>query len=196
MSVAPTAPTPPTKPTPPALPALAPTHANTAANPAAAAPASPSGAAGLAVTPEVTDAVRKLEGLGQAFQGKTTSNKAGNKVDAATGKATGTPNSMQAVSPTASSRENGAAAGQTAVSPNQPVPAKASSGSYLPFLGFMVIIIVVVAGLCLFKRRPRQRALADYSRQPPAMPAQDDVDVVVAPRTSAAKGKSNFEVRV
>ncbi len=196
MSVTPTAPTPPTKPTPPALPALAPTHANTAAKPADAAPASPPAAAGLAAAPEVTDAVRKLEGLGQAFQGKTTANTAGNKVDAAAGKANGAPNSLQAAPPAAFSAENGAAAGQTAVAVNQPVPAKATAGSYLPFLGWMAIIIVVVAGLCLFKRRPRQRPPADYSRQTPATTAQERMDVVVAPRTSAAKVKSNFEVRV
>lgn len=196
MSVVPSAPIPPTKPTPPAPPVVAPARADIPPGPAAAAPASPSPNAGKAVSPQVADTVKKLEGLGQAFQGTAMPQKGGAKTDPAAA-AAGQTNSIPTAPPAVFSSSD-RSDGKTAVPVPLPVMDKKPSVEvYVPFLGTVAIIIIVAVGWRLFKAKAKQpRTLIDYSRQTVTTTTKEGIDVVVTPRPKTSKVKSNFEVRV
>ena len=189
------APTPPTKPTPPVAPTLTPADSHTAADLAPAGAANSSQNSSTPVSTELSGTAKKLDELGKAFQGKPTQTKSGDKTAPAPTTVNKT-NGIQAVP--AAGNDSQAVSAQTTV-PDKPlvVNSKPSAFSYLPFIGIVGVIAVIVAGWRLVNRKTKQqRTLIDYSQRTTAVMNKEGLDIVVTPQTTTSKVKSNFEVRV
>ncbi|MBP2663465.1 MAG: hypothetical protein H6Q71_1413 [Firmicutes bacterium] len=189
------APTPPTKPTPPVAPTLTPASSHTAADLSPAAAANSSQNSSKPVSTELSGTAKKLDELGKAFQGKPVQTKTGDKTAPAPTTINKT-NSIQAAP--AASTDSQAVSAQTVVPDKPPVVnSKPSAFSYLPFIGIVGVIAVILVGLRLYKRKTKQqRTLIDYSKRTTAVMNKEGLDIVVTPQTTTPKVKSNFEVRV
>ncbi|HWR44860.1 hypothetical protein [Sporomusa sp.] len=192
----PVAPTPPTKPTPPVAPAFTPSRSNTASDLNTASPANSTQNLSKPVSPEVSGTAKKLEGLGEAFQGKATQTKGGEKAEPAATEVSKT-NSIQAA-PIASFDSQNGVSSQTTVPTKPPaMDSKPSSLSYVPFIGIMGVIVVILLGIRVFKMKTKQpRTLIDYSKRSTTVMNKEGIDIVVSPQTTAPKVKRNFELRV
>ncbi|WP_371371823.1 hypothetical protein [Sporomusa aerivorans] len=193
----PVAPASPTKPTLPAAPVLSPAAQNAPPNSTAASPAGALPTAGKAVNPEVSDAVRKLEGLGQAFQGTKAPAGSGDKAGTAAATAGQLTNSSQNTLPASLYSPDGSLR-QTAVPAKPPATdTKPVFLSYFPFLGILVAVIMIFIGLRLLKKQTKeQRTLFNKTKKTSSKTAREEIDVVTAPQAASSKVKSNFEVRI
>ncbi|WP_094604340.1 hypothetical protein SPSIL_051380 [Sporomusa silvacetica DSM 10669] len=192
----PIAPTPPTKPTPPIAPTLTPTGSHTGSDfpPASSSNSTPN--SGKTVSTELSGTAKKLDELGKAFQGKSAQTKAGEK-SAPAATTTNKTNSIQSA-PAAGSDSQAAVSAQTAVPAKPPVVNSKPSGlSYLPFIGIVAVTAVILVGLRLFKRKPKQqRTLSDYAKKTATVINKEGLDIAVSPQTTAPKVEKHFEVRV
>jgi len=184
---APTAPAKPTLPTPPAMPAASSTGTDGANGTAPA---------GQTASPEFVGAVRKMESLGAALQGKS----APKQEDAAAGKAAVTakaaakPEKNESIPLAASDSTEAAATGSPQTSVQAPVnTAKPASISYMPFVGVVVIVAVGLTAMRFFKQRKLKPKTA-LSQQ--AAAGHHALDITAAPDDAAKKKKSRFEVRI
>jgi hypothetical protein len=197
-----TAPTAPVKPTPPVMPSVSQT---TSGNDGAPADGS---AAVQAPNPDFVNAVRQVESISAALQGKgksgdaapaasdappstkTAAPAANDTKAAAAAKPAGLP-----VAATTGSDENSTAqqAGTTAATPAKPTP-KPTSISYMPFVGIIVIVAVVLTAMKLLKqekKRTPRRTLEQGGLQRKAA-----LDVEALPDEKIKQKKSHFEVRI
>jgi len=192
----PIAPTPPTKPTPPIAPTLIPTGSHTGSDlpPASSGNSTPN--SDKTMSTGLSGTAKKLDELGKAFQGKSAQTKDSDK-SAPAATATNKTNSIQAA-PIAGSDSQAAVSAQTAVSAKLPVENSKPSGlSYLPFIGIVVVTAVILVGLRLFKKRPKQqRTLSDTAKKTATVINKEGLDIVVSPQTTAPKVEKHFEVRV
>lgn len=192
----PIAPTPPTKPTPPIAPTLTPTGSHTGADltPAAAGNSTPNSS--KTVSTGLSGTAKKLDELGTAFQGKSAPAKAGEK-SAPAATTTNKTNNIQAA-PATGADSQAAASAQTAVPAKPPVANSKPSGlNYLPFIGIVAVAAVILIGLRLLKKKPKQqRMLSDYAKKTAAVTKKEGLDIVVSPQATAPKAEKHFEVRV
>lgn len=198
-----TAPTAPVKPTPPVMPSVSQT---TSGNDGAPADGS---AAVQPPNPDFVNAVRQVESISAALQGK------GKSTDAAPAASNAAPSNKTAapaandakaataakpsglpVAATAGSDENSTAqqTGTTAAAPaKQPTP-KPTSISYMPFVGIIVIVAVVLTAMKLLKqekKRTPRRTLEQGELQRKAA-----IDVEALSDEKIKQKKSHFEVRI
>lgn len=194
--VMPVAPTPPTKPTPPVVPMLTPAGSDTTADTPAAPVASSIPNSSKPVNTELSGMAKKVDELGKAFQGKPAPTKGSEKAASAT-TTLNKANSIQ-IAPTSGADSQTIVAAQTAVPDKTPVVnSKPSSLSYIPFIGILAVIAVVLVGLRLFKKQTnKRRTLVDYSQRTTAVMNKEGLDIVVTPQTKTPKVARNFEVRV
>ena len=188
-------PTPPTKPTPPVAPARTPASSNTSPNLPAASPTESAQKSSTPQSAEVSGIAKDLEGIRKAFQGKSTQVKDGEKVAPAV--TTSQSNSIKKAAPAPFGSQEGGSA-QTTVPPKPLVmDSKPSSLSYVPFVGIVGVVAVILLGLRLFKTETKQpRTVIDYSKTTTTAMNKEGIDVVVSPQTTAPKVKSNFEIRI
>jgi hypothetical protein len=180
-------------PTPPVAPTLTPASSNTApALPAAAHSGAPQNVS-KPVNSEVPGIVKELEAIRKAFQGKPPQTKAGGKTEPAA-TATTKPNSIKAAPAPYAAQERDSA--QTVVSPKPLVDNKPFSVSYLPFVGIVGIVAIILLGLRLLKKPTQQPSTPDYSHATMTATNKEGIDVAAPPQTMAPKAKSNFEARV
>lgn len=187
----PVAPTPPTKPTPPVAPVLTPANSHTAADAPAAPATGTAPPAGKAGSGGLSDTAKKIEQLGQAFQGQTAKDKT---KEQAAPSAPGKPSSIFAAPAAADTQTM--PAGQTAVPPKPPlVNNKPPVSGYIVFIGIATVVAVIVVAIRLFTQkasRPQMPASPRTARPP----QPEGREITVGPAAKPAKGKSNFEVRV
>jgi hypothetical protein len=180
-------------PTPPVAPTITPASSNTApALPAASHSGAPQNVS-KPVNSEVSGIVKELEGIRKAFQGKPPQTKDGGKTEPAAAATTKTNSIKAAPAPYASQERDSA---QTVVSPKPLVDNKPFTVSYLPFVGIVGIVAIILLGLRLFKRPTKQPRTPDYSNATMTTVNKEGIDAAAPPQTMAPKGKSNFEVRV
>ena len=197
-----TAPTAPVKPTPPVMPSVSQT---TSGNDGAPADGT---AAVQPPNPDFVNAVRQVESISAALQGK---GKSGDAAPAASNAAPATkaaapaandtktaaaakPSGLPAAA-TSGSDESGTAqqTGTTAAAPAKPT-SKPNSISYMPFVGIIVIVAVVLTAMKLLKqekKRTPQRSLEQGGLQRKAA-----LDVEALPDEKIKQKKSHFEVRI
>lgn len=192
----PIAPTPPTKPTPPIAPTLTPTGSHTGSDIAPASSGNSTPNSGKPVSTELSGTAKKLDELGKAFQGKSAPAKDGEK-SAPAAATTNKTNSIKAA-PAAGSDSQAEVLAQTAVPAKPPVVSSKPSGlNYLPFIGVVAVTAVILVGLRLFKKKPKQqRTLSDYAKKTATVTNKEGLDIVVSPQTTAPKAEKHFEVRV
>ncbi|CQR72999.1 hypothetical protein SOV_47870 [Sporomusa ovata DSM 2662] len=192
----PIAPTPPTKPTPPIAPALTPTGSHTGTDHPPASSGSSTPNSDKTVSTGLSDTARKLDDLGKAFQGKSAQTKDGEK-SAPAATTTNKTNSIQA-GPAAGPDSQAAVSAQTAVPAKPPVVNSKPSGlNYFPFIGLVAFTAVILVGLRLFKKKPKQQhTLSDCAKKTATVTNKEGLDIVVSPQTTAPKAEKHFEVRV
>ncbi len=184
---APTAPAKPTLPIPPAMPAASSTGTDGTSGTAPT---------GQTASPEFVGAVRKMESLGAALQGKP----AAKQEDAAAGKAAvaanaeAKPEKNQNLPLAAGDSTEAAATGAPQTGVQAPAAAaKPASISYMPFVGIVVLVAVGLTAMRFFKQRQRKPKTALPQR---AATGQHALDITAAPDDAAKKKKSRFEVRI
>ncbi|MBP2634648.1 MAG: hypothetical protein H6Q72_555 [Firmicutes bacterium] len=198
------APTPPTKPTPPTPPTLTPAGSQNSAEQQPAAvqiPAVGSSGTNQPVSPEVSEAVKKVEEIRKAFEGMPTKPKAAEQEKPAETGDKAKPNTSQPW-PAATSNTQNVVSSQTAVPP-QPVVSKnkPSITTFLPFfVGVVVLVAVVLVGMRLFKVKSAQTGqtatTSEYVENNPSETKQDSTKIIIAPPDTAPKSERNFEAKV
>lgn len=189
MSV--TAPTPPTKPTPPSL---TPTGDHSAADTSTTtAPTNAAQNSNNSVNPAVAGAAKKVGEVAKAIQGnqsqpKDSAKEANDNTDKA---------SVSKTIPVAATDSQDAAAAQTTVAKPPAINSKPTSLSYVPFIGIVVVVAVVLVGLRFFKNKTKEpRTMLDYSQRTNTVMSKEGIDIAVSPQEPAPKVKKNFEVRI
>jgi hypothetical protein len=187
------APNPPTKPTPPVLTPTGSHPASDSDSSTTTAPANSTQNSNSLVSPEVAGAAKKVGEIGKAIQGNQVKPKDGTKEASDTA---AKASSKQAIPVTSTDSED-AVATQTTALKAPAVNSKPTSLSYAPFIGIIVVVAVVVAGLRLFKNKTKEsRTLIDYSARTSTVMSKEGIDIAVSTQTTKNKVKKNFEVRI
>jgi cobalamin biosynthesis Mg chelatase CobN len=194
-----TAPTAPVKPTPPVMPSVSQTTSGNDEAPSDAA------AAVQAPNPDFVNAVRQVESISAALQGKGKSGEAASDAAPSSKAAAPAANDTKAVAAakpsglpaaaTAGSDESGTAqqTGTTAAAPAKPTP-KPTSISYMPFVGIIVIVAVVLTAM-KFLKQEKKRTLQKTLEQG-GLQRKTALDVEALPDEKIKQKKSHFEVRI
>lgn len=194
-----TAPTAPVKPTPPVMPSVSQTTSGNDGAPSDAA------AAVQAPNLDFVNAVRQVESISAALQGKGKSGEAASDAAPSSKAAAPAANDTKAVAAakpsglpaaaTAGSDESGTAqqTGTTAAAPAKPTP-KPTSISYMPFVGIIVIVAVVLTAM-KFLKQEKKRTLQKTLEQG-GLQRKTALDVEALPDEKIKQKKSRFEVRI